>query len=263
MGSTTSDANEKQALDRIASGTKEEDWREAAVVLSRGSGAEIDHELMAMFHTALDRGEDKRAELVSRILAERDPDRDPSYTERLLPEPVSEPAGRADRLVDWLVGEIPVGAEEWGFTRLRRLEPVRYYADRLRHGAFTARLLAAGNLGDTADAAAFDVLLTALSDRSRNVRFAAVQSVRRLAEAGLAEEYSGHAVRQRLAELLSGDDRLVRVAAARTLFLFGDRALVTEALGRVAWWQRRLKRELEAVLRGDIPPLPKMWIGER
>jgi hypothetical protein len=262
MGSTTSDANEQQALDRIASGTKEEDWREAAVVLSSGSGAEVDHELLAMFHTALDRGEDSRAELVSRILAERDPDRDPSYAERLLPEPVAEP-GRGERLAEWLVGEIPPGAEEWGFTRLRRLEPVKHYAGQLRDGAPTARLLAAGNLGDTADADAFDVLLPALSDRSRNVRFAAVQSVRRLAEAGFAEEYSGHAVRQRLAELLSNDDRLVRVAAARTLFLFGDEELVAEALSRTTWSQRKLKRELEAVLRGDVPPLPKMWIGER
>lgn len=54
----------------------------------------------------------------------------------------------------------------------------------------------------------------------------------------------------------------MRLAAARTLFLFGDKDLVATALARVTWSQRKWKRELEAVLRGEIPPLPKMWIGE-
>jgi HEAT repeat protein len=143
------------------------------------------------------------------------------------------------------------------------LEPVRRYVDQLRKGAGPSRLMAVLGLGDTADAAAFEALLIALSDRWASVRSAAVQAVRRLVLSGLADEYRNHPVRQRLAELLTDDNHRVRVDAARTLCLFGDEALVTDALSKVSWWQRKWKRELEAALRGDVPPLQKMWIGDQ
>lgn len=265
MGSRAANANEKQALEQLASGTKEEDWREAAALLASGSGEQVDRELLEMYHAACDSRDEDRAEVISRILAERDPDRDPSYAERLIPERAAEMErpSRGVRFAEWLGGELGPTAVAWGFPRLRRLDPVRYYTDQLGKGSAAARGLAAYGLGDTVDAAAFDALLTALSDRSRHVRHFAVQSVRRLAQSGLAEEYSGHAVRQRLAELLSDGNHRVRLEAAKTLCLFGDEALVADALGKATWLQGKWKRDLEACLRGEIPPLPEVWIGER
>jgi hypothetical protein len=252
---------ERQALDRLSSGTEEE-AAEAAAVLAHGRGDEVDRELLELFEAAADwsnspeaklsqkTGWHEHAELISRILAERDPDRDPSYLDRLFDE--HQP------------GAVVVAGENWGFTRLRRLEPVQRYADQLRGGGFFPRLFATISLGDTVDPAAFDVLLPALSDRRKTVRGAAVQSVQRLAQSGLEDAYSTHAARQRLADMLLTDRRLiVRVLAARVLCLFGDEHLVVDALSKAPWWRPRLKASLKACLSGGNPPLQKMWIGER
>lgn len=265
MGSRAANATEKQALEQLASGTKEEDWRAAAVLLASGSGEQVDNKLLEMFHTACDRREEDRAELLSRILAERDPDRDPAYSKRLIPDRVRdmESPSRGLRFAEWLGGELGPTAVAWGFTRLRRMEPVRHYAEEIGKGSAAARAIAAYCLGDTVDAAAFDVLLNALPDRSKKVRYMAVMSVRRLAQSGLADAYAGHTVRGRLAELLTDSVHGVRVAAAQTLYLFGDEALVTDALSKTSWSQRKWKSALEEILRGEIPPLPEVWIGER
>ena len=132
---------------------------------------------------------------------------------------------------------------------------MRRYADQLRDAGVPRRSLAAVGLGDTAAPAAFDVLLIALQDRSKQVRTAAVTAVRRLAVAGLEEQYAGH-------ELPADVDR-VRREAARTLVLLGDRAVVADARTRASWWQSGWKRELDECLRGEMPPLKPMWIGER
>lgn len=254
---------ERQALDRLGSGTgTEEEAAEAAAMLARGRGDEVDRELLELFDAAADWshspeakisqkvGWHEHAELISRILAERDPDRDPSYLDRLFDE--HRP------------GEVVIGGEDWGFTRLRRLEPVQRYADQLRDGGFLARVYAATGLGDTVDPAAFDVLLTALSDRRYMIRGAAVQSVQQLAQSGLEDAYSGHAARQRLADMLMTDRRLiVRVLAARVLCLFGGEHLVVDALSKAPWWRPRLKASLNACLRGENPPLEGIWIRER
>jgi len=256
-------SEERQALDRLGSGTgTEEEAAEAAAMLARGRGDEVDRELLELFDAAADWsnspeakisqkvGWREHAELISRILAERDPDRDPSYLDRLFGE--HQP------------GEVVIGGEDWGFTRLRRLEPVQRYTDQLRDGGFIARVCAATGLGDTVDPAAFDVLLTALSDRRYMIRGAAVQSVQRLAQSGLEDVYSTHAARQRLADMLLTDRRLiVRVLAARVLYLFGDEPLVVGALRRAPWWRPRLKASLNACLSGGNPPPEKVWIGER
>lgn len=253
---------EARALDLIRTGTRA-DWGEAAAVLSAGHGDEGDGELMKLFTTAIDDGDWKRAELVSRILAERDPDRDPSYTAKMFPNRVAKPAS-AGGFVDWVLGDLPPGSEEWGVTRLRRLDPVRLFAEQLGKGSGLARGTAALRLGDTVDPVAFDVLLPALSDEHEGVRGTAVQAVRRLAVSGLDRQYREHPVRQRITEmLLSDENQAVRIEVARLLCLFGDEVLVADALGKATWTQLRWKRALEAALRGDIPPLPKMWIGDR
>ena len=253
---------EQQALDHLRSGNEEE-RDAAAAALARGSGTEVDEALLELFDAAWSGHDRERARLVSKVLVARDPDRDPAYAERLLGESpaAGEPSRRA-RLEAWTMGEVPLAALQWGFPRLRRLEPVRRYADQLSKGAMGARVLAVIGLGHTADADAFDVLLTALSDRRAVVRDSAAQSVRRLAASGLEEVYLNHPVRQRLAELLSDRNRPVRVHAAWTLCAFGDEALVADALSKASWWQRKLKRELEKCLRGEIPPLTGTWIGD-
>lgn len=253
---------EQRALEQLRSAIEEE-RAAAAAVLARGAGDEIDEALLELFGSAWERDDKDCAFLVSRILAERDPDRDPAYAERLLLEsPAAGTPSRRARLEAWTMGPVPLAAIQWGFHRLRRLEPVRRYAEQLREGAMPARLLAVIGLGQTADAAAFDVLLTALSDRRAAVRDAAAQSVRRLAASGLEEVYLDHPVRQRLVELLSDRKRPVRVHAAWTLYAFGDEARVVDALAKATWWQRKYKRELESCLRGEIPPLTKTWIGD-
>ncbi|MFI6102062.1 HEAT repeat domain-containing protein [Lentzea sp. NPDC051213] len=198
----------------------------------------------------------EHAELISRVLAERDPDRDPAYVERMFRY------GLDGELEDGAV----LGAEDWGFTRLRRLEPVKWYADQLYYDGFAKSLMRLGAvfaLGDTADPAAFDVLLPVLSDRKPRMRATAVHAVRRLARAGLDAEYRAHPVRQRLAELLADPHLNVRVEAARALCVLGDEALVADAPGKASWWQRKWKRALETCLHGEIPSLPKIWAGDR
>lgn len=257
---------ELAAIEEIRTGNSKT-WGEAAALLARGSGDEVDQALLDLFEESCDRTPEAgrklreimrledRAELVSRILAERDPDRDPSY-------------------VDWLLGEedpddkrtwtLVLGAESWGFTRLRRLEPVRRCTELLRTGGRFTRATAAMCLGDTVDAAAFEPLLTALSDRSKYVRTAAVMSVRRLAQSGFREEYAGHAVRMRLGEMLRSERKwFVRLQLAAALCVLGDEALVEDALRRAWWWEWKWKRTLKECLNGKIEPLPKVWDGER
>lgn len=259
---------ETQALEKLRSGTREEQIA-AAAVLARGSGHDVDIQLLKLFRAAADetfvldtpvrqklRSGD-RAELISRVLAERDPDRDPAYVDRMFRY------GLQGELDD---GGLVAG-EEWGFTRLRQLEPVQWYAKQLHYSGFPSWLMrtsAVVALGDTADPAAFDVLLPALSDEKVRWRGAAVQAVLRLALSGLEEQYRAHPVRQRLTEMLSdGRNSKVRVEVARALCRLGDEALVADALTKASWWQRKWKRELEACLRGEIPPLPKVWPGDQ
>ncbi|MFS8098542.1 HEAT repeat domain-containing protein [Lentzea alba] len=257
---------ERQALEQLRSGTKEE-RAAAAAELARGSGHDVDIALLKMFRASADEvlamGTPVRqrmrsgghAELISRVLAERDPDRDPAYIERMFLYGFDE---------EQKDGGL-VGAEEWGFTRLRRLEPVQWYAKQLQYEGFARWMMRAAAvvaLGDTSDPAAFDVLLPVLSHESKRVRGAAVQAVLRLARSGLDDEYRAHPVHQRLAEMLS-DHPKVRVEAARALCRLGDEALVAEALSKAPWWQRKWRRELETCLRGEIPPLPKMWPGDQ
>lgn len=252
------EGDEQWALDRFSSGTPEERAR-AAAVLSRGSGREVDEALLALVADA-DRDV---AELAGRVLAERDPDRDPAYTERFVGDRAAAAARspRTAAVVDWMNGELPLGVEEWGFPRLRRLEPVRRYAAQLRGGSALARSAAALGLGDTADPAAFDALLTALADPNRTVRATAVQAVRRLARGVAGEAFRDHPVRERLAGLLADRSRAVRLEAARALCVLGDGAVVAEARGRVPWWRAGLRRDLDDCLAGRVPPLPRTWPG--
>ena len=259
---------ETQALEQLGAGTKEEQAA-AAVVLARGSGHDVDVQLLKLFRAAADEvlamGTPVRqrlksgthAELISRVLAERDPDRDPAYVERMFQY------GLQGELEDGAL----VGGEDWGFTRLRQLEPVQWYEKQLHYdgfGRWLVRMSAIVSLGDTADPAAFDVLLPVLSHEKPRSRGTAVHAVLRLGLSGLDEQYRAHPVRQRLAEMLLDErNSKVRLEVARALCRLGDEALVADALTKASWWQRKWKRELERCVRGEIPPLPKMWPGDQ
>lgn len=220
-----------------------------------------DEQLLEQFHLACDRDDRKLAERLSRMLAERDPDRDPAYVARLVGDRAAS-AGRSaqhpDGFLGWLVGDVPLGAEEWGFPRLRRLEPVRYYTARLGEGSVLARAFAVFGLGDTADPAAIEPLLTAFADPNHSVRVAAVQAVWRLARAGVDTTPA----QPTLVEALDDPHRKVKLEAARALCVLGFTEVVADARDRVPWWRSGLRRDLDACLRGEIPPLPKAWAGD-
>uniref|UniRef100_UPI0031D6F29C HEAT repeat domain-containing protein n=1 Tax=Saccharothrix mutabilis TaxID=33921 RepID=UPI0031D6F29C len=226
--------------------------------------AELDATLLRSFDLACADGDRARAELISRILAERDPDRDPVYTVQLRDGHANlrERAPRMAALLEWLNGEFPLGTEEWGFPRLRRLEPVRRYAEQLARAGLIARCAAAVGLGDTADPAALPVLATALRDPHRTVRATSAQAVRRL-WAALRGEVDLEPVREPLVDLLRDPARSVRLEAARTLCVVGEVEPVRAARDRLSRWSRRDRQEMRAILSGEIPPLPKTWIGER
>lgn len=117
------------------------------------------------------------------------------------------------------------------------------------------RLSAAAGLSDTADVAALRPLSRALRDRHWRVRMVAADSVRRLRHAGADELLADRPVRDGLIRCLSDRRHKVRVAAARALGSMGDLEPVRKRRWRSVWsWP-----EFGRVLRGEIPPLPKLW----
>jgi hypothetical protein len=121
--------------------------------------------------------------VLCRILAERDPDRDPQYALDVF-------AGSDGLRGRWLRKRIfrfmgtVASASTCGIDRLRRLKPVEHLTRETTRWSFMARSSAVMRLGDTADPAAVPVLINALKDKSWGICVPAVYSVRTLHLAG-------------------------------------------------------------------------------
>lgn len=151
---------------------------------------------------------------------------------------------------------------QFGFPRLRRANPVEHYADMLSHRFGPVRGSAVIGLGDTADLTALTPLASALADRSASVRKHAADAVRRLRHAGAAEQMPEHPVHQKLVDCLGDAKRDVPIAAARALGSLGGQDTVNRYRVELSVFSWRRRRDLDQVLRGDIPPLDKIWQGD-
>jgi len=189
--------------------------------------------------------------LLCRVLAERDPYRDPQYALRHFYEmtdgPVRRRLGREVYRSPWV----------WlyGITRLRNADPVGHIAPDATHWLATRRLIAVTALGDTADPAALPPVIGRLRDAKWRVRSEAAAAVRRLARSGVQVGSAAEALVRCLQ-----DDRqeVVEQAAA---------ALAFPALRDCLVWSRATLMPLggaivDNALDGAVAPLVPLWPGE-
>jgi HEAT repeat protein len=189
--------------------------------------------------------------LLCRVLAERDPYRDPQYALRHFYEmtdgPVRRRLGREVYRSPWV----------WlyGITRLRNADPVGHIAPDATHWLATRRLIAVTALGDTADPAALPPVIGRLRDAKWRVRSEAAAAVRRLAKSGVQVGPAAEALVRCLQ-----DDRqeVVEQAAA---------ALALPALRDCLVWSRGTLMPLggaivDNALDGVVAPLVPLWPGE-
>jgi HEAT repeat protein len=189
--------------------------------------------------------------LLCRVLAERDPYRDPQYALRYFYErtdgPVRRRLGREVYRSPWV----------WlyGITRLRNADPVGHIAPDATHWLATRRLIAVTALGDTADPAALPPIIGRLRDVKWRVRSEAAAAVRRLARSGIQVESAAEA----LAGCLRHDRQEVveQAAAALALPALRDRLVRSRAtlmpLGGAI---------VDNALDGVVAPLVPLWPGE-
>jgi HEAT repeat protein len=171
--------------------------------------------------------------LALRLLAERDRDRDPgpllaTFAEQTLKEEVKT----AFQKFTYDLVDMPlIASSEYGYSRLRKLQPVAVYADLLSQDRkVNLRLNVVLGLGDTGELEALGPLVYGLTDPHRAVRVAAADSVRRLRHAGAGEILAGHPIREPLVAALGDRRKAVRVAAARALVSLNDSEPVRKAL---------------------------------
>ncbi|HEX4226138.1 MAG TPA: HEAT repeat domain-containing protein [Pseudonocardiaceae bacterium] len=188
--------------------------------------------------------------VAARILAERDPDRDPEYLLRYLrrePMPADSPARRwAERRIAFP----PIDAIHLGLTRLRRFDPVLNFGRLLKHPYKMARGAGAQALGDTAEPRALDPLADALADPHWWVRMSAAMAVRRLNRTTSAPIVE-HPIRGVLVIGLADRNKRVAREAAYALLAIGDDESVREYAAK----HRRVPT-------ADIPPLFRAWPGD-
>lgn len=202
----------------------------------------------------------KMLALALRVLAERDRDRDPAPLLGFVPDAhiraVEDGPGGTITSAVWA----PIATRyPFGFSRLRRLGPVGQYDICLRKYPATVRMKATVGLGDSGEANALDPLMRALKDTAPSVRSLGVDAVRRLSNAGLRATVREHPVRELLVDLLQNDPlRETRIAAARALGSLGE----FETLREHSPKSSRDRREWERILRGEIPPLKRIWPGD-
>lgn len=189
--------------------------------------------------------------LLCRVLAERDPDRDPDYA---LQHFYAETDGPVRR---WLGQEVYRSPWVWlyGITRLRRAKPVERITPDVTHWFATRRQIAVMALGDTADPAALPPVIGRLRDQKWWVRVQAAAAVRRLAGAGVPVGSAADA----LTLCLQHDRQEVieQVAAALALPSLRERLL----------WSRVTLMPLagavvDNALDGVVVPLAPLWPGE-
>ncbi|SDG92435.1 HEAT repeat-containing protein [Lentzea fradiae] len=189
--------------------------------------------------------------LLCRVLAERDPDRDPGFALRHFYAETGGPVRQ------WLGQEVYRGPWVWlyGITRLRRAKPVEHIVPDVTHWLACRRQGAVTALGDTADPAAVPPVTGRLRDAKWQVRVAAAEAVRRLAGSGVQV---GGAAEALLRCLHHERQEVVEQAAA---------ALAVPALRDHLVWSRATLMPLagaivDNALDGVVAPLTPLWPGE-
>jgi hypothetical protein len=246
------------ALAQVAAFDGRTDIRSAIRLLMSADRDAVEPRLLDLMETYESRHNDPFW-IASRILAERDPDRDPRYLLQYIRDtgPVrgNSPIHRWVRKIDVYP---PVSYFVYGLSRLRRFDPVHTYAALLDEPSGFNRMTAASALGDTADPAALAPLAMALADPKRTVRTFGVNAVRRLGHSVSAEAVLEHPTGQKMVAALGDKDRGVAVMAAFALADLGGTEAVREFCARNPRRLSLFKRPLA----GDIPPLRPAWPGD-
>ncbi|PWK82084.1 HEAT repeat protein [Lentzea atacamensis] len=189
--------------------------------------------------------------LLCRVLAERDPFRDPEYALRHF---YAETDGPVRRLLGHEVYRSP-----WvwlhGITRLRKANPVERITPDATHWLATRRQIAVTALGDTADPAALPPIIGRLRDPKWWVRFEAAAAIRRLAKAGVQVGSAAEA----LVGCLHHDRQEVIEQAAAALAL---PALREDLLYARATLMPLVGAVVDNALDGVLAPLLLLWPGE-
>ncbi|OLR95325.1 HEAT repeat domain-containing protein [Actinokineospora bangkokensis] len=201
------------------------------------------------------RGHFPAGAVLSRVLAERDPDRDPAYLfDRFDRSGESWFARWRGRVGARWHSRFPL-ASTYGVTRLRKTDPVARYTHDL--SGWRLRTAAVAALGDTADPVALPVLVLALRARSWRLRTDAANSVRRLVRDLGPGVVLPDEVRDALAANLVHRRDEVAAAAAHALVAAGH----PEPVEQVSNPPADRAAAFQAALRGEAPPLATLWPG--
>lgn len=189
--------------------------------------------------------------LLCRVLAERDPGRDPDYALRHFYAETDGPVRR------WFGQEVYRSPWVWlyGITRLRKAKPVERIAPDATDWFATRRQIAVMALGDTADPAALPPIIGRLRDQKWWVRAQAAAAVRRLSKSGV---HIGSASEGLLRCLHHDRQEVIEQAAA---------ALAHPSLRERLLWSRATLMPLagaivDNALDGVVAPLTPLWPGE-
>ncbi|MFD4670570.1 HEAT repeat domain-containing protein [Lentzea sp. NPDC058450] len=197
------------------------------------------------------------AQVLCRVLAERDPDRDPAYVLEFFGK------GRKGDPGDWLARKDPYRSVflcVYGIPRLRRLNPVEHLAGDVRRWSTQRRGVATLGLGDTADAAAVPFVVPRLEDRRPKVRVQAVTAIRRLTRDGALGPESEDLVGEGLVRCLADrHDLVVRHAAAALAASSRERLVVAQRAGGLS---PVATAAVDDALAGQVVDLIPVWPGE-
>lgn len=214
----------------------------------------LDDRIMAL----LDAEDVKAAPVLCRILAERDPERDPSCVLRRFggEEPVRW-------FLKWAHDQAyrnPLGVA-YGIPRLRKADPVEHYARSAGHWWVGRRVVAVMALGDTADPAAVPHVVRLLGDRHRDVRAQAAVAIRRLVRDGALPVEALDRVADPLMRLLSDPVPAVVEHAAAALATPALRERLVAARNSAGLPPPAVSA-VDAALAGGGPPLHPTWEGD-
>ncbi len=188
--------------------------------------------------------------LLCRVLAERDPYRDPRFALRHFYAETDGPVRR------WLGQEVYRSPWVWlyGITRLHHAKPVERITPDATHWLATRRQIAVTALGDTADPAALPPVIGRLRDSKWWVRTEAAAAVRRLARSGVQVTSASEALLRCLHH--ERQEVIEQAAAALALPALRDRLV----------WSRAVLMPLagavvDNALDGVVAPLAPLWPG--
>lgn len=197
--------------------------------------------------------------VLCRILAEREPDRDPTYAFEIFLGSQAKRSGWRAAFMRRQMYRNPL-ALTFGICRLRKAKPVEHYARDLKHWSATRRLQAVFALGDTADPNGLPFVAEALRDRNWRVRAIATDSIRRLNRDADVGSQMEALIDPLLARLRDRKEEVVKHAAYALCDLGMGDSLERE-LDSLSC-RSGVLTSINSALRGEVPPIPQTWVGE-